>query len=472
MPSDSTMIMSDGSYLMNEMACYLRADILKIILPDMPVVESNYQAQYSQYQLPLGELNLVELVIYLPNDMLPADIEALGRTAFNAVNIWRKTHISRSIDSQLRSIDVLVLDIQRQIDIDIDIDIDININIDIENDVHNKSCKKNPVQHLAYSFADSDLVEGSLVDTSVSIQPLQAFGWHDWHIHLNKLQIPCELWRFLYYRLGHSQQGNKDHITNSENDIITGFLNVADFFAPAITIDNALIKYGLQNEPNSALIAMSLAQKTNSPTKQMYQQHMAQAAALWSQLSMQMLETVYKNPTTFEQKESSEKSSEADFSHWQQQIFDESLFSRHELIRTLYKHPKQAQQLQQQGYVVHQHSYECLGRHYVLIFYGQDAEGKHGKSAIRPNLAKIALDVATRLPMAELHHVIVLGIDFIIEAEDAFMDIDLWIQPVNPMTQLERQLTKKVQQLQQSNQSNASEITEDNKKKTDSNHLS
>ncbi|WP_440827022.1 hypothetical protein [Psychrobacter cryohalolentis] len=462
MPSDSTMVMSDGSYLMHEMACYLRADILKIILPDMPVIESNYQAQYSQYQLPLGDLNLVELVIYLPNDMLPADIEALGRTAFNAVNIWRKTHISRSMDSQLRSIDVLVLDIQRQID------------IDIEHDVHNKSCKKNPVQRLAYSFTDSNLVQGSLVDTSASIQPLQAFGWHDWHIHLNKLQIPCELWRFLYYRLGQSQQGNKDHITTSKNDIITGFLNVADFFAPAITIDNALIKYGLQNEPNSALIeiAMSLAQKTNSPTKQMYQQHMAQAAALWSQLSMQMLETVYKNPATFEQKESSEKSIEADFSHWQQQILDESLFSRHELIRTLYKHPKQAQQLQQQGYVVHQHSYECLGRHYVLIFYGQDAEGKHGKLAIRPNLAKIALDVATRLPMAELHHVVVLGIDFIIEAEDAFMDIDLWIQPVNPMTQRERQLTKKVQQLQQSNQSNASEITEDNKKKTDSNHLS
>ena len=217
---------------------------------------------------------------------------------------------------------------------------------------------------------------------------------------------------------------------------------------------------------------MSLAQKTNSPTKQMYQQHMAQATVLWSQLSMQMLETVYKNPAAFKQKESSEKSSEADFSHWQQQILDESLFSRHELIRTLYKHPKQAQQLQQQGYVVHQHSYECLGRHYVLIFYGQDAEGKHSKSAICPNLAKIALDVATRLPMAELHHVIVLGIDFIIEAEDAFMDIDLWIQPVNPMTQRERQLTKKVQQLQQNNQSNASEITEDNKKKADSNHLS
>ena len=83
----------------------------------------------------------------------------------------------------------------------------------------------------------------------------------------------------------------------------------------------------------------------------------------------------------------------------------------------------------------------------MLIFYGHDAEGQHSKKAIQPNLAKIALDVATRLPIAELHHVIVLGIDFIIEAEDSFMDIDLWIQPVDAMSQRERQLSKQLQRL-------------------------
>jgi len=117
----------------------------------------------------------------------------------------------------------------------------------------------------------------------------------------------------------------------------------------------------------------------------------------------------------------------------------------------LYKHPKQEPRLQQTGYVVHQHSYESLGRHYVFIFYGQDAEGHNGKKTIQPNLSKIAQDVAIRLPIAELHHVIVLGIDFIKEAEDTFIDIDLWIQPVNAMTQRERQLTKQLQQLKKQN---------------------
>ena len=87
----------------------------------------------------------------------------------------------------------------------------------------------------------------------------------------------------------------------------------------------------------------------------------------------------------------------------------------------------------------------------MLIFYGQDAKGQHSKKAIQPNLSKIALDVATRLPITELHHVIVLGIDFINEANDTFIDIDLWIQQVVAMSQRERHLTKQIQQLQQQN---------------------
>ena len=70
----------------------------------------------------------------------------------------------------------------------------------------------------------------------------------------------------------------------------------------------------------------------------------------------------------------------------------------------------------------------------------------------------MAQDVATRLPLAELHHVIILGIEFVSDAADTYMDIDLWIQPVSPMSQKERQLTKQPQRMrqQQSRQTKAS----------------
>lgn len=435
--SNSTTAIADKPHLGNELACYVQTDNLEMILPAIQALEAphkiQYQAQKLAYHLPLGELQLSELVVYLPEGMLAADIESVRKTAIKSVLAWHKGYLSGQKADMVHAIEVLVFDIQFKSD------------IEESSHVADKDNRHGKYKRLKHDFPARYFMEDLIIDMSDNGQLLQIFGWHDWQSILNALHTPCELWRFLRYRLEQLQQSAISHVPSfeSEEALINKFLNSSTLFTQAIAIDNALIKYGMQDAPNAALIAMALAQKNHSPTSQMYQQHMQQAAILWSQLNSQMITTVSEK---FIARKSREQQTE--LSHWQQQILDESLFSRHELVRILYRHPKQQQSLQQQGYVVHQHSYECLGRHYVLIFYGQDAEGQHSKKAIQPNLAKIALDVATRLPIAELHHVIVLGIDFIIEAEGSFMDIDLWIQPVDAMSQRERQLSKQIQRLQ------------------------
>ena len=439
--SNSTTAIADKPYLGNELACYVQTDKLEMLLPAIQALEAThkiqYQAQKLAYHLPLGELQLSELVVYLPEGMLAADIESVRKTAIKSVLAWHKGYLSGQKADMVHAIEVLVFDIQFKSD------------IEESSHVADKGSQHGKYKRLKHDFPARYFMEDLIIDMSDNGQPLQIFGWHDWQSILTALHTPCELWRFLRYRLEQLQQSAISHVPSfeSEEALINNFVNSSTLFTQAIAIDNALIKYGMQDEPNAALIAMALAQKNHSPTSQMYQQHMQQAAILWSQLSSQMITTVSEKFIARKGREQ-----QVELSHWQQQILDESLFSRHELVRTLYRHPKQQQSLQQQGYVVHQHSYERLGRHYVLIFYGQDAEGQHSKKAIQPNLAKIALDVATRLPIAELHHVIVLGIDFIIEAEDSFMDIDLWIQPVDAMSQRERQLSKQLQRLQQQNQ--------------------
>lgn len=439
--SNSTTAIADKPHLGNELACYVQTDNLEMILPAIQALEAphkiQYQAQKLAYHLPLGELQLSELVVYLPEGMLAADIESVRKTAIKSVLAWHKGYLSGQKADIAHAIEVLVFDIQFKSD------------IEESSHVADKGSQHGKYKRLKHDFPARYFMEDLIIDMSDNGQLLQIFGWHDWQSILTALHTPCELWRFLRYRLEQLQQSAISHVPSfeSEEALINNFVNSSTLFTQAIAIDNALIKYGMQDEPNAALIAMALAQKNHSPTSQMYQQHMQQAAILWSQLSSQMITTVSEKFIARKGREQ-----QVELSHWQQQILDESLFSRHELVRTLYRHPKQQQSLQQQGYVVHQHSYERLGRHYVLIFYGQDAEGQHSKKAIQPNLAKIALDVATRLPIAELHHVIVLGIDFIIEAEDSFMDIDLWIQPVDAMSQRERQLSKQLQRLQQQNQ--------------------
>lgn len=427
--SNLTTVISDEGYLGDELACYLQSEVLEIELPTIQALVTSYNGQYKvqkyDYQLPLGQLQLLNLSIYLPEDIGAGHIENVRKTAIESISAWRNDYLTRYKDKIEATTYAVVFDIQFR-------------------NIYQNTSKRVKNNLISNAFIDSLSSE-----IHASELPLQLFGWHDWQLILRALHTPCELWRFLQYRLGQWQHTDNSRIDSlkSEGAVIADFLNNPAVFAQAIAIDNALIKYKMQDKPNSALIAMALAQKSQSTTSQMYQQRMAQAAVLWSQMISQMLKRYSDNG----QKKNKQDFSAINLAYWQQQILDESLFSRHELIGTLYKHPKQQQQLREQGYVVHHHSYESLGRHYILIFYGQDVKGQHSKQTIQPNLAKIALDVATRLPIAELHHVIVLGIDFIDEANETFIDIDLWIQPVAAMSQRERQLTKQIQQLQQQN---------------------
>jgi len=422
-------VISDEGYLGDELACYLQSEVLEIELPTIQALVTSYNGQYKaqkyDYQLPLGQLQLLNLSIYLPEDIVAGHIENVRKTAIESISAWRNDYLTRYKDKIEATTYAVVFDIQF------------------------RNIYQNTSKRVKNNLISNAFIDGLSLEINASEPPLQVFGWHDWQLILRALHTPCELWRFLQYRLGQWQHTDNSRIDSlkSEGAVIADFLNNPAVFAQAIAIDNALIKYKMQDKPNSALIAMALAQKSQSTTSQMYQQRMAQAAVLWSQMISQMLKRYSDNG----QKKNKQDFSAINLAYWQQQILDESLFSRHELIGTLYKHPKQQQQLREQGYVVHHHSYESLGRHYMLIFYGQDVKGQHSKQTIQPNLAKIALDVATRLPIAELHHVIVLGIDFIDEANETFIDIDLWIQPVAAMSQRERQLTKQIQQLQQQN---------------------
>ncbi|WP_372860382.1 hypothetical protein [Psychrobacter sp.] len=437
--SDSSITLSDNDCLVNELTCYLQKDAVDIALTNMQHLEHKYDAYYRaqqyHYQLPLGNLSLLELILYLPAKSSLVDIKAARMAVVKAALIWHKTYLTQHKNNDNMSHNILVFDIQRT-------DKAEEINKIKINDQQRQS-----LERLTHGFGVRYFMEDLVVDMSDSMQQLQVFSWHDWQAILASLQAPCELWRFLHYRLGQLQYSASNHVASfeSEADLVTQFLHRPTLFTDAIAVDNALIKYEVQDEPNPALVAMTLADKNKSTTAHMYHQHMAQAAALWSQLSTQMIEMLDEEVLDNADKETLGIKR----CYWQQQLLDESLFSRHELVRTLYRHPKQGHGLQKEGYVVHQHSYESLGRHYVLIFYGQDVESQHSKQAIQPNLAKIAQDVASRLPIAELHHVIVLGIDFIDESNDTFIDIDLWIQPVDPMTQRERQLTKQLQRLNQ-----------------------
>ncbi len=430
-------IPTDWTRLTTELQCYLTtsARTLTLQVPNR-IEHSQYEALQYRYRLPLGSIEIVVATLYLPIDSTLDAINAARLTLVKAV--------LTSIRCQKTAGQLPINDTHQRVCV-----VDIRLTDDT-NSAGTPIAATTSVR-LPHQFDPQYFNEELVIDLNDHAQQVQIFSWPDWQTLQTVLITPCELYRFLDYRMQQLQSTSAHDVSKSIAATMTSLMSSQALFAQAIEIDNALIKYGMQDKPNAALVTMSLAQNNNSASKEMYHEHVQQAATLWSQLSAQMIEVVHERYEVTEH----DKQETQPFLHWQQQLLDESLFSRHELVRTLYRHPKQSKALQESGYVVHQHSYERLGRHYVLIFYGEDKASQHNKTAIRSNLESIAKDVATRLPMTELHHIVVMGIEFIVENDDTFIDIDLWIQPVQAMSERERQLTKYIQRLQQQRADNS-----------------
>ena len=389
------------------------------------------------YQLPLGQLRVLKINPGLSSSDTKTNLEATRLAAIKFALRWKKRLLKQDKIKQITSAYVLVLEIDSSATSD------------------NLVTGASEGKRLSHSFGAQYAIDNLATDTEESGSALQVFNWQDWQTMLVTLQTPCELWRLLQYHKAALQQSflSAKPTFDSEQVLLTQFMHSNALYAQAISVDNALIKYGMQDEPNTTLVAMSLAQnnvKDNTKDNaKSYHQQMAQTAALWAQLSTQMLSESLIETRSSQVQLPENQSLKQQLRLWQQLLLDESLFSRHELIRTIYQYPQSSFENQQSGYVVHQHSYEHLGRHYVFIFYGKAANSKQNRAAIAPNLAKIADDVSLRIPIAELHQIIVLGVEFIDDGRDTFIDLDLFIQPVVAMSAKERQLTRQLQRLSQ-----------------------
>ena len=436
-----TPIPSDATQAIDDLACYLQTSPAAVYIPILSNTNLAHHIQYYSYNLPLGELKLLNIILDLPKESTKLAIDNARRAAIKAAVTWQRRYL---LENKAAAYFVLTLDIRLQKH---------SSTIDNVNNVSNRADNNNSstivpkgnevtLQRLTHDFGARYFMEELITDVSETEHILQLFSQEDWQFIIATLQTPCEIWRFLRFHLAQIQRSFMTGMPNfdSERHLLEQFMSSSELFTQALLVDKVLIEHTMQDKTNAALMTMSLAQKNSNLTAPMYQQHMQQAAVLWSQLSLQMIELKYHN-----------QESDLSAKQWQQQLLDESLFSRHELVRTIYKHPKQSAAMIEKGYVVHQHSYESLGRHYVLIFYGQDAQHQQSRAVIQPNLATIAQDVATRLPLVELHHIIVLGIEFVSTEQETFIDIDLWVQPITAMTLKERQLTKKLQHLNQKN---------------------
>lgn len=96
--SNLTTVISDEGYLGDELACYLQSEVLEMELPAVQALVTSYNGQYKaqkfDYQLPLGRLQLIELMVYLPKDIVAGYFENIRKTAIESISAWRNGYQS------------------------------------------------------------------------------------------------------------------------------------------------------------------------------------------------------------------------------------------------------------------------------------------------------------------------------------------------------------------------------------------
>lgn len=428
--TESNQQISDITHQIEWLNTYLQSDESKNKHREIDHKSNSKTTTQYLYCLPLCQLRVLKINSGLLASDTKTALEATRSAAIKFALRWKKNCLKEDRAQQVESVYILVLDITPS---------DMSKGLMSED---NQDSRLAAVQSFGAQYAIKNLA----TDANDTGAWLQVFSWQDWQTIVATLQSPSDLSRLLQYHqvaLERSSIHAKPEF-DSELDLLAQFMRSSVLYAHALSIDNALIKYGVQDKPNKSLVSMSVSQNEEGNKAKAYHEQMRRTAVLWAQLSKQML-----SESATQSRLSQTQSSKAQLKLWQQILLGESLFSRHELIRTLYQHPDSSAESKQSGYVVHQHSYEHLGRHYVFIFYGQTVESNQSRVAIAPNLATIAKDVSSRLPIAELHQVIVLGIAFVENKKDTFIDIDLFIQPVTAMSVRERKLTQQLQRLKQ-----------------------
>lgn len=391
-------------------------------------------AQTRPFHLWQSEYQLSSAIVFqwrlelIPKASMPSDIEDTCRLAIKAVQSRFQRYVNdHQIDKRHHFILIVAVDKVTEFAKAAETASDDFPNIELE-------------------FGSRYFLESLIVEVENEPPLLQVFSASNWQKIEETLISPSDILQFLTYRYQHllSDIDRAQASFECEEELLKRFLLSDDLLAPAIAIDNLLIKSGLKDAPNSDLVAMSIAQRRHDERWQDCWSQLWQSAKFWSQLSDQM---VISLPS------SQKPTSQSQPQNWKGILLSESMLSRYELIRAIWQHHSRPPNMKASGYVIHQHSYSSFGRHFVLIFYGSKAQSLQSRRTLQPQFEQIALDVAGRLPLDALHQIVIIGIEFIEQYDEILVDLDVFIQPITPMTEKERSLTRQLQKLQQKNPS-------------------
>lgn len=262
---------------------------------------------------------------------------------------------------------------------------------------------------ITHQYGSTFFAEECVLDLDNEDQVLQIFSLQSFVDIITRLQTPSDLNSFLqYHRTSLVQQRN----FNSESELLEHFLRSPVFYQRAINVQKQLIEIGLLDEVEPRLL--QTLQLNQTAHMQALSEQLQKNTAMWYKLINGLTKRLYQVGAPLP----------ADLV---KKLIAESMYTRTCLMEEILAYTDVSTEERQQGYVRHQHSYNAFGRHYMLVFYGQDPNSALSANTVRAQYHDMLFEVNSQLQDPVMDDLFLIGVNFSAHEETGNTEVQIEI---------------------------------------------
>lgn len=248
-----------------------------------------------------------------------------------------------------------------------------------------------------HQFGSQFFADQSGLENANHCQIVQLFSLANFVTLLERVATPSDLLAFLKF---HRSMVLSKQPFDDEKSLLTHFLLSPLFYQRALTVQKQLIDIGLLDQLEPRLINASEANTSDTgESSQQLIEHLTKHTAMWHKLVNGLSKRRYRSGETLPVEQV-------------RMLIGESMYTRTCIMEEVMSYTQASAVERAQGFVRHQHSYNTFGRHYMLVFYGQDVHSEFSAEAVRYYHQELLTELNQALQSPVMDDLFLLGFDF------------------------------------------------------------
>ena len=244
-----------------------------------------------------------------------------------------------------------------------------------------------------YEYGSQFFAEDCVLDLDDEQSVLQVFSHQNFVDILNQLVTPSDLSAYLDF---HRRKLAGFETFQDESTLLAQFLQSPDFHQRAIEVQEQLVAHQLIDQVEPRLLKAAEPDQTAFANALMLE--IQKNTRMWYKLFNRLIQQYYEEGTPLPKEQ-------VDV------LVDESMYTYACLIEKILAHRTIDQNSRWNGYVRHEHSYHVFGRHYLMVFYGQDENSALSADKVRASHQDLLFELNSQMQQPVMDDLFLIGVE-------------------------------------------------------------